>query len=695
MPTLLEEGSIVQGLKGDKLDTLKSIKAIDYIIDKFKVTLKSKSNKIFIIEAKTASGKSTVIPPYIYKTFNLNVEGMNKNIAVTQPRRLTAQQISEDIVNWNDFLKYGENVGFQTGILEKRPVKGINYMTIGTLYQQLLTLTDDEIMRKYSFIMIDEAHERDVNLDLSLYLLKQLHKRNYKNDDCPIIIITSATLEVDKYASYFETKNVIRVGGFNYDIEENYLQYDTDNYIIKIADLVENIVQESGVDKEDILVFLQGAGAINKLIKEVESRQLKKLQTIRLDSLSYRQTQSDYKNLVSKYDGQKLIIATNIAETGVTIDTLKYVIDSGWVYQNQFFPQENTNALILSPVTYGEMMQRRGRVGRKFAGHWYTIYTKVNADKFQKDKLPKLHQEDISESLLGIIRLLSMNEEQKIELKKDLHKFKFPFLKKSDLQKLDLLDPISCDLFEYCINKLMILDFINVSDNKIQLTSLGYIASQIRKLKLESRRMIFEGFNQKTNIQDLVTIATFMENDRLISSFDSIKKLYPNEVECDFIPYIYIFKEAIKLVTTKGASALEKWCTDYGLDYKVLMYAIDERFQIIKTIKETFFKHLISDNYISIYDSNKYKMTKEEFQTEVNKIKKCLYAGFKYNLVIRVEDNFYLARTGIRIKIKSQKNATLLLVNSPMAMSQNNIYVITAQQCCNVDVALLNSNIEV
>lgn len=222
-----------------------------------KIKSKNMGDKIIILKSGTGSGKSTTLPVGLYDRF---FENLHKNVIITEPRILTAVDIPLTILPYNPQFKLGQNIGFQTGSIIKKPVKGINFVTIGVLLEILKTLTDEEIINKYMFIIIDEVHEREENLDLTLLYLKGFLERNYDNPDCPMLILMSATFDETIFIQYFKVPkhHYIEVTGKTFPKEINYEQYAVTNWLNRISELVRNI-HTSNIEEpknKDILIFV-------------------------------------------------------------------------------------------------------------------------------------------------------------------------------------------------------------------------------------------------------------------------------------------------------------------------------------------------------------------------------------------------------------------------------------------------------
>jgi HrpA-like RNA helicase len=701
-PTLLREG-FVQPQKWyttEEKNSLSNMRGIDFIMNWFnkriphsqgglpEIASKGAVDKVLIIKAQTASGKSTIIPPEFFNRF---FEGYKKSIACTQPRVLTAVDIPKDILQFNPKLKMGENVGFQTGVVTRKPVKGIIYMTIGVLLQQLKTMSDADFMNKYSIVIVDETHARDINVDLTLYMMKKFLNRNAKKIGCPFLVLMSATFDTAKFAKYYKVpKNVIDVKGASFPIEEHYLEYASSNYIedaiSQAITIHEEAVDDLADDNDirDILIFVNGAGAINKMQKALDTYNMEKttknkILVVPLNSQYYYQADKEFRHLYSKIKDveidvegkstevtRRVIISTNIAETGVTIDTLKYVIDTGYVISSEYNPVLSAGLLKSMPVTQGMAMQRRGRVGRKAPGHWYPLFTKEIFDKLQVDEFAELIKGDINEVMLAIIILeseLKLSDDESVfaalveegDFGRAVDKTGVPnyskwFKKQFSIDTLDMLELPSADSMHESIEKLYVLGAFNGEYP----TKTGLIMNLFRKIPLESRRMILEGYRLNVGILDLVTIAigltlrkgelfteqgkpykkakgagkfsAFGKMDFDIYEYSKLKtKLLFGD---DFIQFIFIVRDfLVAHEEFKSIYALKKWCEKNGLSYAQLMNFIELRDELVATMATIGFNPYMGEMYTELMQYS----NSVDLLNYTKKIKQCIYAGYKMN----------------------------------------------------------------
>ena len=666
--TLLQKGKIVIKPEYNQYDIqqINDSRTIDYVIDFIKkrltvvssnfqgIKVNSPGEKFIILKSGTGSGKSTTLGPELYKKF---FELTGKFIAITQPRVLTTIEIPNNIVRYYPELKMGNNIGYQTGNFAFKPEKGIIFMTIGTLSQQFKTLTDDEIIDKYSFIILDECHMREVETDITMSLIKSFIYRNYKRSDCPCIILTSATFDTEFYADFFGIKrqDILEVAGINYPIKQIFLETSLENYDNRIIETFLEIHKNEDDFKtkyRDILVFVYGNTPTKKIIKElikINKKLKKKLKIVSLSSELFSSKDEQYQDIYKPMSSlrveiegklytpeRRVIVSTPVAETGLTIGTLRYVIDTGYENNNIFNPIYNFSGLIVMPSSQASTIQRRGRVGRVYEGTWYPMFTEETYNKMVVDKLPDITTSNITELILSlIIKNKNINWDGKITT---------PYVPTNEykLTELDLLTQPGFDTLTSALEKLFVLGFIDKKQNP---TLMGLMANKITKSKLECLRMIFAGYIHGANIIDLITIAAFVTNGNNYINIKSKKKFTfscPKKKDLkrflmdDFIETIFIwdsFTEVIKKSTKNyNTTIVKEWCEENGFKYKNLLNISSIRLELINS----FYSVLGLDPYYNGLNIRNYSLIKifNNFLTgmeEVLKIKKCIYEGFRMN----------------------------------------------------------------
>lgn len=645
-PTLLKTGVIVPHMKETK-NEIANITGIEFILKWFSNPTRSINDKILVLKSATGSGKSTVLPSELYLKYK-------KNIVVSQPRVLTAVSIPNDIVNipvYKNKLILYNNIGFQTKEYIKRPVKrGILFCTIGIILQKLINSMDSlssmkKFIKKHEIIIIDEAHIRTIDLDMVMYYLKKI----YDNDaiqlsDKPYLVITSATIDIKKYSNYFNTKSIIEIIGVSHPIETIYPNLPCNNLLTYICDTVKDIMKNDSdeVDRRDIILFVQGSAFSSKVYKMIEEEinsGSKKIYQIILDSENYKKSGKYYRHLMEKMDNinkslktnyvRKIIISTNVAEIGITIDSLKYCIDTGLLYQLEFNPYINSSLLLLKNVTKSMVTQRKGRVGRHFPGIFYPLYDEKTHKYLQDMQYPDIYLNDITRPILNILMSVSIVEDD-FNNKKQM---------KLNINKLvnELIDSPSNIAVSNSINKLYTLGFI---DENINPTFIGRIANKSR-MSLENIKMIMASYVYGCNTLDIITIAAFILSnkgklyDRNFKSFNDteIDKLKSRIlIGCDFIEFLLFFNKFKKLMILDIDEQI-KYCEKFRVSHSELMNIIKLREEMIFELAFTTKLDPLYNNHIDIL-----KESEADLINEISKIKRCLYEGYKLNVAIYDND---------------------------------------------------------
>lgn len=297
LPTLLLPGKVVpqSWMSSSDKQYIQSQPGIQYVIKFLEQFIPARRGELPLKPAKkpgerylafksgTGSGKSTTLPPYLYNSF---FESLHKNIGMTEPRVFNCIDIVDSIAKYNSNLKIGENLGYSTGNFKKKPTKGIVVETVGVLLQQLKTLTDEEFMKKYFIIIIDEVHARSVENDLAMYYLKKLIERQYESPDCPFIVLTSGTFDEKLFMNYFDMPkdHYIEVVGSTFPIEEHWPTEPIKDIITAINSTIKEIhTSPSGVQdiKEgktgfdmDILIIADSTPMLDRISYEVHKLNL-------------------------------------------------------------------------------------------------------------------------------------------------------------------------------------------------------------------------------------------------------------------------------------------------------------------------------------------------------------------------------------------------------------------------------------
>ena len=361
-----------------------------------------KTNQVIIVQSPTGSGKTTQIPVILHEA------GYSDNgiIAVTQPRRIAALSVSE-FISKQLGTSYPGLVGYKMRFEDKTDLTTrIKIMTDGILLQEMKL---DPMMKKYSVIMVDEAHERSLNIDFVLGLLKRILK---VRPDLKIIV-SSATMNAEKFSTYFDGCPIVTIDTITYPVTVIYdpptIPASTNTLtaeealLSKISNTIDRILYNR--TEGDILIFLPGEKAIKDCINKIyRTPYSRKIQIIPLYGRLPKEEQEKVFD-PAPFGRKKVIISTNIAETSVTIDGITSVIDSGLAKLNFYSPRTYTSSLIETPVSKASCNQRRGRAGRTQPGTCYRLYPRKDYDTRESYTIEEIFRTDLSEVVLRMAEL--------------------------------------------------------------------------------------------------------------------------------------------------------------------------------------------------------------------------------------------------------------------------------------------------
>lgn len=493
------------------------------------------SNQVIVVESPTGSGKTTQIPIILYEA-GYGREGV---IGVTQPRRIAAVSVSEYITK-----TVGESIpglsAYKIRFEDKTlPETRIKIMTDGILLQELKF---DPLFSAYTVLMIDEAHERSLNIDFILGLLKQVLE---KRKDLKVIV-SSATINAEIFSEYFGECPIIRIESEVYPVDLIYeppaLKDNYDELIVKIAGLVGSR-KKRGV-KGDILIFLPGEKAIKDCVQALSS--LPDSSALHILPLYGRLGKEEQERVFhpTPPGKTKVVVSTNIAETSVTIDGITMVIDSGLAKINFYSPKSFTESLIESPISKASCNQRKGRAGRTQAGVCYRLYDKEDFESRPLFTQDEIYRTDLSEVVLRMSELGIR-----------------------DFESFDFISPPSRESLRSAVKTLRLLKGLN-SDNS--LSEIGILMAYFPLLPRLSRMIVEAVYKYPSVVKETIVASAFLSTP---SPF-----LLPQEEETearkahrsfsdplgDFVSYLNI------LSAFRKAKDRESFCRRNYLDIKVL-----------------------------------------------------------------------------------------------------------------------------
>ena len=342
-------------------------------------------HQVVVICGETGSGKTTQLPKICLELGR----GLKGLIGHTQPRRIaaraTATRIAQELKS-----ELGRYVGYKIRFTDKTSSESyIKLMTDGILLAETQT---DPLLRQYDTILIDEAHERSLNIDFLLGYLKSVLARRQDLK----LIVTSATLDAERFSKHFDGAPIIEVSGRVYPIETRYRPVDEK----KDSDLNDAIVDAvSEAHREgpgDVLVFLPGEREIREAAEALRKHHPPGLEVLPLFA---RQTAQEQSRVFAPHQGRRVVLATNVAETSLTVPGIRYVVDSGVARVKRYSHRSKVEALQVEAIARAAANQRAGRCGRVSAGVCFRLYAEEDFNK----RPPYTEPEILRSSLAGVI----------------------------------------------------------------------------------------------------------------------------------------------------------------------------------------------------------------------------------------------------------------------------------------------------
>ncbi len=352
-----------------------------------------RANRVVIISGETGCGKSTQIPKMCLEA-GRGVAGL---VGCTQPRRIAAVTIAYRIAEELG-EELGRSVGYKIRFQDRTARDGyVKIMTDGIL---LAETQGDRRLLDYDTIIIDEAHERSLNIDFLLGIMRRLL------DERPelTLVITSATLDTEKFSKAFRNAPVVEVSGRVYPVEVEYRAPEKDeaedkDYVDQAAEAVEYVRREK--PPGDILVFMPTEQDILETRRMLEGRKYPNTTVLPL----FSRLPAGQQRMVYTVGGPKIVVATNVAETSLTIPGIRYVVDTGVARIAQYQPGTRINSLPISPVSRASADQRKGRCGRVREGLCVRLYSEADYESRDEFTSPEILRSDLAEVILRMIDL--------------------------------------------------------------------------------------------------------------------------------------------------------------------------------------------------------------------------------------------------------------------------------------------------
>ncbi|MFJ3643644.1 ATP-dependent RNA helicase HrpA [Streptomyces sp. NPDC090108] len=500
-----------------------------------------RDHQVVIVAGETGSGKTTQIPK-ICMELGRGVRGM---IGHTQPRRIAARTVAERVA---DELRtpLGEAVGWKVRFTDQvnPDATFIKLMTDGILLAEIQT---DRELRAYDTIIIDEAHERSLNIDFLLGYLAQLLP---KRPDLKVVI-TSATIDPERFSRHFGDAPIVEVSGRTYPVEVRYrplLEEDAEDadrdQITAITDAVEELMAEG---KGDILVFLSGEREIRDTADALEKKKYRFTEVLPLYA---RLSHAEQHRVFQAHTGRRIVLATNVAETSLTVPGIKYVIDPGFARISRYSHRTKVQRLPIEPVSQASANQRKGRCGRTSDGICVRLYSE---DDFLGR--PEFTDAEILRTNLASV-ILQMTAAGLGDIEK------FPFIDPPDhrnirdgvqlLQELNALDP-------------------DQKDPRKRLTDTG---RKLAQLPVDPRlaRMVLEA-DRNGCVREVMVIAAALSiqdpRERPAekqAQADQQHARFKDETS-DFLAYLNLWRYVREQQKERGSSSFRRMCKQEYLNF--------------------------------------------------------------------------------------------------------------------------------
>ncbi|MER2492944.1 ATP-dependent RNA helicase HrpA [Catenovulum sediminis] len=517
-----------------------------------------KNNQVVIIAGETGSGKTTQLPKMCIEAGC----GLNGQIGHTQPRRLAARSVATRIAQELN-TELGKDVGFKVRFSDQSsPNSYIKLMTDGIL---LAEIQQDRFLNQYDTIIIDEAHERSLNIDFILGYLKQLLP---KRPDLKLII-TSATIDVDRFSKHFDKAPVFEVSGRTYPVDIRYRPINEDaedndrDQLQAIFDAVEELCKEG---PGDILIFMNGEREIRDTADGLQKLNLRDTEILPLYA---RLSASEQNRIFQSHIGRRIVLSTNVAETSLTVPGIRYVIDPGTARISRYSARTKVQRLPIEAISQASANQRAGRCGRVAAGICIRLYDEddfINRPEFTD---PEILRTNLASVILQM-HALGLGDIES-----------FPFIQPPDSRAIN--DGILL---------LQEIGALNQQAKKSQAT-LTQVGRHVSRLPVDPRlgKMVATA-NELNCLRDVIIIVAGLSiqdprerpNDKQQAADESHKRF--EDKSSDFLSYLHLWDYLEEQQKNESQNQFRKRCKKEFLNYLRVREWQDIVYQLTESTKE-------------------------------------------------------------------------------------------------------------
>lgn len=570
-----------------------------------------KSSNRLVLVAPTGSGKTTQVPQML---LDAGIAG-GKKIVVLQPRRVAARTVAARVA-WERNGKLGDEVGYQIRFDDQTSLgTRICFVTEGIL---LRWLQDDRSLAEIGAVLFDEFHERNLLSDVSLALVKQLQQT--QRPDLKIVVM-SATLDAEPVAKYLGDCPILVSEGQSFPVQVNYLDsHDERPFTEQAADVVERIVNSG--EPGDVLVFMPGMGEINSTLNGIRSAKM--CERVALIPLHGELQPEEQDRAFAPNPLRKIVVSTNVAETSVTIDGIRHVVDSGLARVARYDSERGIGTLFLEEISRASADQRKGRAGRTAPGTCHRLWTESGHLNRPERNTPEIQRSDLAEVVL-LLHSLGIKRAAT-----------FDWLDKPDLQAVERAEKL-----------LRTLGAINQKTEELTL-----VGRQMLRLPMHPRysRMLVEA-SKRGCVRAAALCAALVSGRDLLQRvrrdekhISEARELFEASQDSDFFTLIRAYQFAKKSYFTTET------CRRYGINA-----------QAAKQVEQTF------DQIARIAEQQ--NLFHGEEQIDDSALMRCLLAGFVDQLCMRrdqgtLDCDLLEGRTGTLMRESVVQNSKLFVAAS-------------------------------
>ncbi len=558
------------------------------------------NNQVVILAGETGSGKTTQLPKICLEAGR----GISGLIGHTQPRRIAARSVATRIASELQ-SELGHAVGYKVRFSDRtRPESYIKLMTDGIL---LAESQNDRFLNQYDTLIIDEAHERSLNIDFLLGYLKQLLP---KRPDLKLII-TSATIDTERFAKHFDDAPVIEVSGRTYPVEVRYhplLAQDEDAQDRDLQQAICDAVDElARVGLGDVLIFLPGEREIRETAESLRKHHPPHTEILPLYA---RLSASEQNRIFQSHRGRRIVLSTNVAETSLTVPGIRYVIDSGLARLSRYSHRTKVQRLPIERISQASANQRAGRCGRVGPGVCIRLYSEeeyVNRAEFTD---PEIKRSNLAAVILQMKSLRLGDIEA------------FPFVEAPEQKMIG--------------DGYKLLEELGAVDGQRRLTNTG---KQLARLPLDPRvaRMVLAAKDEQCLTEVLIIASALSVQEPRERPHDKQQladerhKAFSDE-RSDFLAYVNIWRSYHDQAKHLSNNKLRRWCRDNFISYLRMREWHDVHVQLKSLVSELGWRP-------------------NQQPAEYDGIHRALLAGLLGNVANKSEKQEYTGARGIKLNI--------------------------------------------